>query len=127
MNHRSFLLVSAGAAIVSSISLAAPGCGGPSDFYAGGNVDPGCGQDPASCPGDIGSLCDVTADCFDGYCCTDKECDHGMCTYLCDTDRDCPDFMLCGAHGNCYFVCDVDADCGPHQKCKEDHTVCEYD
>lgn len=105
------------------VSIAA--CDSRSDFFDGDEVDTFCREHPGDCEGEIGGDCDVTDDCFDGFCCRDKNCGGGMCTYRCSDDRDCPDSMLC-EHDACFFRCDDDRDCGPGQECEHGKTICEY-
>jgi hypothetical protein len=101
-------------------------CDTRSDYYEGGDVDLSCRGNPGDCFGDIGGACDHTDDCVDGVCCRDKNCDGGMCVYICDHDADCPNSQLC-EHGYCFFACNVDADCGPAQSCEHGKTICEYE
>ena len=113
--------------IAASTIVCVGACGGdPSPYYGGGDVNLECRESPADCDGDVGGACGDDFDCFDGVCCSDKNCGGGMCTYLCDGDLDCPGGMAC-EHGYCFFECDGDGDCGPGQKCEHGKTICEYE
>ncbi len=102
-------------------------CGGPSAYFDGdGDVDLDCRAEPEDCDGDIGGACMDDFDCSDGVCCKDKNCGGGMCTYLCESDVECPDTMSC-EHGYCFFKCGEDAECGPGQSCEHSKTICEYE
>lgn len=106
--------------------LGAPSCDSRNDRFVEGEPDTFCRANPGDCPGEIGGACAVTDDCDDGVCCRDeKNCDGGMCLYVCSDDRDCPSNMLC-EHGHCFFRCSEDADCGRGQSCEHGNTICEY-
>ncbi|NUP13011.1 MAG: hypothetical protein HOW73_43785 [Polyangiaceae bacterium] len=108
------------------VAVAFAACGGPSEFWVDGEVDPFCRENAVECEGDIGGICDTTDDCFDGTCCHDKNCGDGTCTYRCDGDSECPVGMAC-EHHYCFFECDDDNDCGAGQKCEHGKTICEYE
>ena len=93
-------------------------CGPPGPPVGDCRYNPDCG-------GGLGGFCDRDSECGSGYCCERKECDHGMCTFDCDSDPECPAGMLC-QHDTCFFSCNNHGDCARGQKCKHGR-VCEWD
>jgi Cys-rich repeat protein len=75
--------------------------------------------------GIVGAWCQANADCGDARCCTTPACGHGMCTYACRSDLECPAGSLCEA-GTCFLACSSDYDCLGGQHCAHAHTVCQY-
>jgi Cys-rich repeat protein len=91
------------------------GCGDNNGPYEGGNY-PG---------GIVGAWCRANVDCSSGYCCTSPACGHGMCSYACRADIDCPAGARCEA-GTCFLACAADYDCFEGQHCAHERTVCQY-
>ena len=91
------------------------GCDDSAGPYGSGNY-----------PGNIvGAWCHVNGDCGSGYCCTSPACGHGMCSYTCRTDLDCPMGTRCEG-GTCFLACSSDYECLQGQHCSHEHTVCQY-
>lgn len=74
--------------------------------------------------GSLGYECRFNEDCGDGFCCESPQCAHGMCTYDCRDDRDCPSDMGCD-HDVCFFRCAGDVDCPLPFHCEHKHSLCE--
>jgi hypothetical protein len=113
------------------LGIAASACGddddpvaGPPGGYASSDT---CRLDPRSCYGGAGTLCRGDYDCNAGlFCCRDRSnCNGGMCTIRCGSDRDCPSDMRC-EHSMCFYACAHDTDCAPGMYCEHGHTICEW-
>jgi hypothetical protein len=87
----------------------------------------GCSDDgpPPNGVEGIGAYCASNYDCGAGLCCGTPACGHGMCTYRCSGDIDCPYGALCEG-GYCFMSCRSNADCYVPQKCKTARGVCQY-
>ena len=83
-------------------------------------------QGTDQCFGSLGGTCDRDRDCWQGECCTSKDCGGGMCTLSCRDDLDCPFGMAC--HDDlCFYACESDADCAYRWSCEHKKTVCQAD
>jgi hypothetical protein len=86
----------------------------------------GCSDDGPSPYGvdGMGSYCASNFDCGTGLCCGTPACGHGMCTYRCGGDIDCPYGSRCeGSY--CFMSCRGNADCYVSQHCTP-HGTCQY-
>lgn len=75
--------------------------------------------------GVVGAFCQFDQDCSTAYCCRTPPCGHGMCSYACRADMDCPLGSLCEG-GTCFLACRSDYDCLVGQHCAHGKTVCQY-
>ncbi len=87
----------------------------------------GCSNDdgpPSYGVDGLGAHCASNYDCGTGVCCSTPACGHGMCTYRCGGDLDCPYGSLCEG-GFCFMGCRGNADCYVSQHCSP-HGACHY-
>lgn len=61
----------------------------------------------------LGAKCDADTDCDERCLGPNAEYPEGLCSYQCDTDRDCPGDAWCieTNSGVCLFACGDDIDC----------------
>jgi hypothetical protein len=84
-----------------------------------------CRLTPERCQGGPGGFCRDHDDCATELCCALEECGHGMCTFACDADADCPSPMRCHA-GHCFYDCASEQDCADGMLC-ESEGVCLHE